>query len=493
MTSIDVTRATESRPGSLPKLRFPTGFVWGAATAAYQIEGAVSEDGRTPSIWDTFSHLPGKVLHGHTGDIAVDHYHRYQEDVALMADLGLMAYRFSIAWPRIVPAETGKVNARGVAFYQRLVDALLARGIAPVPTLYHWDLPQWLQDKGGWLSRETPRRFADYAEVVGRALGDRVDLVATLNEPWCSAFLGHATGYHAPGLADPVAGLTAAHHLNLAHGRAATALRATMPQGARVSLVLNPAQVRPASGSAADRDAARAVDAVANRIFTGPVFHGDYPADLVSDTSTFTDWSFVRDGDLAAIHQPPDVLGVNYYTPAVIQAVAPSPAPVNAGAPAGGDPRRIPDLWPATTAARAVSQEGPRTGIGWTVDADAFTDLLVKLSHDHPRTPLMVTENGAAYPDVVEADGEIRDTDRTDYLHRHIAAVHQAIERGADVRGYFAWTLMDNFEWAWGYSQRFGLIRINYENLSRTPKQSAQWFKEVIAQNAIDPGTGPEL
>lgn len=470
MSSTDVTRAVEGRPGTGPALRFPDGFVWGVATASYQIEGAVAEDGRTPSIWDTFSHTPGKVMNGDTGDVAVDHYHRMESDVALMAELGIAAYRFSVAWPRIVPSASGQVNQRGLDFYSRLVDALLTHGITPVPTLYHWDLPQWLQDQGGWLSRRTPHRFAEYADVVGRALGDRLGLVSTLNEPWCSAFLGHATGHHAPGMTSQSAALVAAHHLNLAHGLGTSALRATLAPSAQVMLTLNPAYAIPATGSAADRDAARSVDAVANRIFLDPVFRGQYPADLVEDTAALTDWSFVHDGDLEAIMMPPDVLGVNYYTPAVIEA---------AGSSSGVE------LWPGTTAALAIAQDSPQTGIGWHIDADSFTALLLNLGEVSPGTPLMVTENGAAYADVVDAAGLVRDVDRTAYLHQHLAAVHRAIELGVDIRGYFAWTLMDNFEWAWGFSQRFGLFHVDFETLSRSPKQSAHWFREVVASNAV--------
>jgi beta-glucosidase len=462
--------------------RFPPGFVWGAATAAYQIEGAVAEDGRGPSVWDTFSHVPGTILDGTTGDVATDHYHRFAEDIAIMSDLGLSAYRFSVAWPRILPAGAGSVNPAGIDFYSRLVDALLERGIAPVVTLYHWDLPQALQDTGGWAERDTAARFAEYATVVAGALGDRVPTFITLNEPWCAAFLGHGNGLHAPGIADNSTALRAAHHLLLAHGLGVAALRATLPASALVALTVNLFVVRGASE--ADADAVRHVDAIANRLFLDPVLRGTYPADLVDDTRPVSDWSFVRDGDLPAIAAPVDRLGVNYYSPSLVAAASDELA---AAARRAHDPREPsgPAPWPGSILAYEVPQEGPHTAMGWRVDPGSLTELLLRLHRDYPEVPLIVTENGAAFDDAVDPSGEVRDPQRINYLRTHVAAVRAAIDAGVDVRGYFVWTLLDNFEWAWGLSKRFGLVHVDYETLRRRPKASAHWYRQVIAAHGL--------
>ncbi len=466
--------AAQNQQSSAQILTFPDGFVWGAATAAYQIEGAVTADGRGHSIWDTFSHTPGTIADGTTGDVAADHYHRVAEDVALMADLGLHAYRFSIAWPRIVPGGAGSVNRAGLDFYSRLVDHLLDRSIAPIATLYHWDLPQALQDLGGWANRDTAERFAEYAAVVAGALGDRVPTFTTLNEPWCSAFLGHATGVHAPGIADNATALMTAHHLLLAHGRGVAALRTALPSSAQVSVTLNLAVLRPATP--ADADAVRHVDAIANRIFLDPIRHGAYPADLIADTKHECDWSFVRDGDLEVISAPIDFLGVNYYTPARIAAAS---AELAAGAV----------TWPGTDLAYAVPEPGPRTAMDWLIEPAGFTELFVHLDRDHPGLPLVITENGAAFDDVVEASGAIHDRERVDFLREHVAAVHAAIEQGADVRGYIVWSLLDNFEWSFGYDKRFGLVHVDYDTLERRPKDSASWYRDVIAANGLSAAT----
>ncbi|HJQ43803.1 MAG TPA: beta-glucosidase [Jatrophihabitantaceae bacterium] len=482
----DFVPGTDHAGAGVEHGRFPADFVWGAATAAYQIEGAASEDGRAPSIWDTFSHTPGKVQNGDTGDVAVDHYHRYRDDVSLMAELGLRAYRFSIAWPRVVPAGSGPVNPAGLDFYSRLVDELLAHGIEPMATLYHWDLPQALQDRGGWLDRDTAERFADYATVVADALGDRVRMFSTLNEPWCSAFLGYASGVHAPGLTDLASSLVAAHHLNLAHGLGASALRSVVPADARVAVTLNLAYVRSASESPADVDAARAVDAVANRIFLGPILDGRYPDDLISDAAHVTDWTFVRDGDLALINQIPDVLGVNYYSPSLVAALGPAERATLTkrwvNDPQGADE---PSIWPGSDRAYALPQDGPYTAMGWRIEPEAFTELLLRIERDHPGLPIMITENGAAFPDVVTDDGHVHDNDRIAYLRGHLEAVLTAIRSGVDVRGYFLWSLLDNFEWAWGYSKRFGIVHVDFDTLARTPKDSAMWYRDVIRANAI--------
>jgi len=465
---------------------FPPGFRWGAATASYQIEGAVAEDGRTPSIWDTFSHTPGKVANGDTGDVAADHYHRVGADVALMAELGLQAYRFSTSWSRILPEGWGRVNQRGLDFYSRLVDELLGHGIEPVVTLYHWDLPQVLQDQGGWAERATAYHFADYAAVVAAALGDRVTTFTTLNEPWCSAFLGHASGVHAPGITDIVTSLRAAHHLNLAHGLGATALRAALPPTGQVSVTLNLMQLYPATPTPEDEDAVRSVDAVANRIFLEPMLNGGYPQDLIVDTAALTDWSFVQAGDAEAIQVPIDVLGINYYTPARVAAVRPQDRERLAARAAEGPlGDQEPAYWPGSHLAYEVPQDGPYTDMGWRIEPSAFSALLLRVAKDYPWVPLMITENGAAYPDVIDADGHVHDADRIAYLDAHLAALLDAMDAGADVRAYFLWSLLDNFEWAWGYEKRFGIVYVDYETQVRTPKDSAFWYRSVIQAHAL--------
>ena len=446
-------------------MTFPDTFLWGAATSAYQIEGAVAEDGRGVSIWDTFSHTPGKVARGHTGDVACDHYHRYRDDVALMSELGLTAYRFSIAWPRLMPSGRGEVNEAGLDFYSRLVDELLDHGIAPIATLYHWDLPQRLQDAGGWTNRDTALRLADYAAVVGRRLGDRVKHITTLNEPWCSAYLGYASGEHAPGLKDIPSALTAVHHLLLGHGRAVEALRAELPTGAEVSITLNPAVLRAVSPSAADTAARDRADLLANRIFAEPLTHGRYPAELFDATARFTDWAFVADGDLATINAPLDSIGINYYQPLQVGA-----------APA--DPDR-PELWPGADDVFAYPSPEPHTGMGWTVDPSGLTELLDRTAQEFS-VPIMVTENGSAFPDQPDESGQFVDTARADYLRSHIAAIEAAIEAGIDVRGYFAWSLLDNFEWAWGYDQRFGIVHVDFDTQERRMKLSGRVYRDII-------------
>jgi beta-glucosidase len=452
---------------------FPAEFLWGSATAAYQIEGAATEDGREPSIWDTFSHTPGKVFAGDTGDVATDHYHRWQSDVEAMARLGLNAYRFSISWPRVLPG--GRLDQRGADFYSRLVDALLERGIAPVATLYHWDLPQRLEDAGGWTVRDTALRFAEYAEQIGRVLGDRVHTWTTLNEPWCTAFLGYAAGVHAPGRTEPAAALAAAHHLNLAHGLAVRALRGVVAPHARHSVTLNLHQAR------GDAEAVRQVDAVANRIFLQPMLNAAYPADLMSDTAQVTDWSFVRDGDEAAIAAPIDLLGLNYYAPMLVrQWDGNGERDASDGHGLGpGSP------WVGCDNVEFVALPGPYTEMGWPIDATGLREMLQRLHHEYPGTPIAITENGAAFDDKIEADGRVHDDARIAYLRDHIEVVGEAIAAGIDVRGYFAWSLLDNFEWAYGYSKRFGLIHVDYETQERTWKDSAYWYRDVIAANAL--------
>lgn len=462
---------------------FPDGFVFGSATAAYQVEGAVVADGRGPSIWDTFSHTPGRVWNGDTGDVACDHYHRWETDLDLMAELGLDAYRFSVAWPRIMPTGTGALNPAGIDFYSRLVDGLLARGIRPVATLYHWDLPQALEDAGGWPSRATADAFERYAEVMGGALGDRVHTWTTLNEPWCSAYLGYGQGGHAPGRHEPAAALAAVHHLNLAHGRAVTALRGTSTGDPRYSVTLNFHVLRGVGDGAAE--AVRRIDALANRAFTGPMLRGAYPEDLLADTASVTDWSFVRDGDLAETHQPIDVLGVNYYTTTTValwDGVSPRQRNDGHKAVDGGT------AWPGSDRrVEFVEQAGPRTEMGWSVVPEGLEELLVSLSEQFPAQPLMVTENGAAFADAVSADGLVHDGDRVDYLRRHLIAAHRALGRGVDLRGYFVWSLLDNFEWGYGYAKRFGVVRVDFDTLERRVKDSGRWYRDLARTRTVPP------
>ncbi|MDI1465835.1 GH1 family beta-glucosidase [Catellatospora sp. KI3] len=450
-------------------LRFPQGFRWGAATAAYQIEGAVQEDGRTPSIWDTFARTPGKVFHGHTGDVACDHYHRYRDDVALMAGLGVGTYRFSLAWPRIKPDGSGPVNGRGLDFYDRLVDELLAKGISPMATLYHWDLPQVLEDRGGWTNRDTAYYFADLAAAAVARLGDRVATWTTLNEPWCSAFLGYAAGVHAPGREDPTAAFQAVHHLLLGHGLAVRALR---DGGAReVSLTLNLARVRPDDpADPHDLAAVHLIEGLHNRLWLDPVLRGAYPADMLALFRRFGADHVIRPGDDAIIAAPIDFLGVNYY----------QPARVRAALGVDGGPAN-----PGTEGAEYVAQDLPVTAMDWPVDPSSFYELLMWLSDGYPGTPMMITENGAAYDDVLVGD-RVADTDRVGFLDGHLRAVHQALAEGADVRGYLAWSLLDNYEWGYGYGKRFGIVHVDYDTQRRTLKDSARWYAAVIGRNGLD-------
>lgn len=424
---------------------FPSGFRWGAATAAYQIEGAVHADGRGESIWDRFAHTPGRVLNGDTGDVACDHYHRFADDVALMADLGLGAYRFSVAWPRVLPAGTGPVNRAGLDFYDRLVDTLLAAGIEPHATLYHWDLPQALEDRGGWPARSTAEAFADYAGVVAEALGDRLASLATINEPWVVAVMGYETGVFAPGVTSVEAGRDAAHHLLVAHGLAVERIRSAAPDLA-VGIVLNFEPHLPASDDLLDVTAAAAADARYNRWFIEPLAGLGYPAEGLDGLA----WSqrAVRDGDAAVITAPIDFLGVNYYTRTIV---------------------RHPDATATPTLRR-----GERvTGFDWEVAPEALGDVLRFVHGYRIADRIMVTENGAAYPE------PIHDAARIAYLADHLAAVRAAIADGVPVAGYFVWSLLDNFEWASGYSQRFGIVGVDFDTLERQPRDSARWYADV--------------
>jgi beta-glucosidase len=456
-------------------LEFGPDFVFGSATASYQIEGAVREDGRGPSIWDTFSHTPGKTTNGDTGDVACDHYHRWESDLDLMKGLGLEAYRFSIAWPRIQPTGSGPVNRTGLEFYGRLVDGLLARGIRPVATLYHWDLPQALEDANGWVNRDTAYRFAEYAALVAEELGDRVHTWTTFNEPWCSAYLGYGSGAHAPGRTNGADALAAVHHLNLAHGLAVPEIRRAATNDPDLSITLNLHVIR-----GDDEEARRRIDALANRAFLSPLLSGRYDDDLLEDTAGVTDWAFVRAGDPEQIHQPIDVLGVNYYSTVTVRMWDGASPRVNADGhkDMGGSP------WPGSGDVEFLVQEGPYTEMGWNIAPDGLEELLVSLHERFPGQTLMVTENGAAFPDrLVETEGgkRVPDADRVDYLNRHFTAAHRAIRRGVDLQGYFVWSLLDNFEWGYGYTKRFGIVRVDYDTQERILKDSARWYRDLIA------------
>jgi beta-glucosidase len=454
--------------------RFPAGFVWGAATSAYQVEGATREGGRGPSIWDTFAGTPGRVAGGGTGEVAADHYHRYRQDAALMADLGLGAYRFSIAWPRVQPDGRGPVNPAGLDFYRRLADSLLERGIEPWATLYHWDLPQALQDRGGWASREVVDRFVDYAVAVYGALSDRVANWTTMNEPWCAAFLGHAAGIHAPGLQDPGTAVRAAHHLLLAHGLATRAMR-SLAAGPRLGITLNLDPVSPATPGPADADAARRIDGRYNRLFLDPLFRGRYPADVLDDLGGLGGLDRVGDADLEAIAAPLDLLGVNYYRRWVVTA---HPDRSRLDGP--------PSPWVAAGDVEFVAVGRPRTALGWEIDPSGLDELLLRLHRDYPSLPLFVTENGAAFDDGVDAQGRVRDQARIRFLDGHLRAAHRAIQGGVDLRGYFVWSLLDNFEWAEGYTKRFGIVYVDFPTQRRLPKDSAHWYREAIARGGLD-------
>lgn len=461
---------------------FPEGFLWGAATASYQIEGAVKADGRGVSIWDTFSHATGRTHNGDTGDVACDHYGRLQEDLDLISSLGLGAYRFSVAWPRIQPDGRGRPNQAGVDFYRRLVDGLRERGVVPAATLYHWDLPQALEDSGGWVSRDTAMRFGEYVALVAEALGDSVGLWITLNEPWCSAWLGYARAVHAPGRSDIGAALAAHHHLLVGHGEAVQALRSRV--AGQVGITLNLAPIRAASEHPDDLAAARRVDGNANRMFLDPIFRGSYPADMAEHYSSYDPGlSVALDGDAATIAQPLDFLGVNFYSP---QFVA-DPGRLDE-ARAAGFVVRSSDGGLVGADLRAHGIERPdqrRTAMGWEVDAEALGELLGRLRRDYGQFPIYITENGAATHDYVDPEGRVIDHDRISYIDEHLRALGEVIEAGVDVRGYFVWSLMDNFEWALGYSRRFGLVWVDYPTGTRIPKASFAWYREVAAANGL--------
>ena len=464
-------------------MQFPPEFVFGTATASYQIEGGATEGGRGPSIWDTFSHTPGAVVNGDTGDVACDHFHRWREDVDIMAELGVDAYRFSLSWSRLMPTGRGDVNAEGVAFYRDLLGALKEKGISSVVTLYHWDLPQALQGEGGWPVRSTAEAFGEYAEVAARELGDLVDTWTTLNEPWCTAFLGYGSGVHAPGITDPAAALAAAHHLNLAHGLAARAIRRVLGEDTPVSITLNLHVTRPEDPSDARHlEAVRRIDDIGNHVFLSPVLEGSYPTDLIGDTRHLTDWGFILPGDLETIRVRLDSLGLNYYQPQVVR-----PVGAEGSSYSGGHGNGEASPWVGVEGVEFVEPTGERTAMGWDIDPSGLADQLRALTRVFPEIPLVITENGAAFDDevTVDVDGRrrVEDPRRIAYVKAHLEVLAQAIADGADVRGYFLWSLLDNFEWAWGYEKRFGIVHVDYATGERTPKDSARWYSEVIADH----------
>ncbi len=504
--------------GALP---FPAGFAWGAATAAYQIEGAANADGRGPSVWDTFSHTPGNVRGGDTGDIACDSYHRYREDVALMASLGLNAYRFSISWPRVQPGGRGPANQKGLDYYRALLDELDEHGIAAAVTLFHWDLPQELQDEGGWAVRSTAERFAEYAAIAADALGDRVGRWITLNEPQAVVSHGYRGADHAPGVHDDAAATAATHHLLLGHGLAAQALRDTLPGGAVVGITLDlhPVRVlgygqpvlasgdgqpvlasgdgqpvlasgdgrpvlaagdgRPAELPAGLPDtlerAWRLTDAELNDIFLEPLLHGRYPAH--ARAALLPPDSLVAAGDLDIISQPVDFLGVNYYTPVYLRAGDGDDLRRNEKAARGAVPGVV----------EYRPEELDRTAMGWLVDPEGLYDVLLRVSRQAPGLPLYITENGCAAEDYVNPDGVVNDVERIGYLHGHLDAAARAVRDGANLAGYYVWSLLDNFEWAWGYQKRFGIVFVDFGSQRRIPKSSARFYADVARANAVPP------
>ncbi|GAA2172766.1 GH1 family beta-glucosidase [Agrococcus versicolor] len=461
----------------------PSDFTLGVATAAYQIEGAAHEGGRTDSIWDAFARVPGAVVDGHDGAVACDHYHRYPDDVALMAEMGAQSYRFSTSWSRVRP-DGGDVNEEGLDFYRRLVDELLEQGIAPWLTLYHWDLPQALEAKGGWTSRETVDRFVEYATTVVEAVGDRVPTITTLNEPWCSSFLSYTAGAHAPGRQSVRDGLVAGHHLLLAHGLGVDVIRGHAPD-AWVGITLNLTVADPVDPqSEGDRDAARRIDGQFNRFFLDPIFRGEYPEDLLADVGHLGLADAIQPGDLGSISSPIDVLGVNYYHGDAVSFEPPA-VELQQDAPTS---RAIRSPYPAADGVHMHPRGLATTSMGWEVQPEGLTRLLQRIHAEYTGPAMVdmwVTENGAAYDDVVAEDGGVHDAERVAFLEAHLGAVLDAIDAGVPVDGYFYWSMMDNYEWAWGYHKRFGLVHVDYETQQRTLKDSALAFQRIARDRTL--------
>ena len=452
------------------KHEFPTDFLWGHATSSYQIEGAHDLDGRQPSIWDRFCETDGKIEDKSDGRIACDHYHRWASDLDVIKNLNAQAYRFSVAWPRVVPTGTGALNAEGLAFYDRLVDGLLERGIEPCVTLYHWDLPQILQERGGWPERFIVDAFNDYTEHVVKGLGDRVNMWITHNEPWCASVLGYENGEHAPGIKDVYQAMKAAHHLLLSHGTATEIIRGHVPH-AKVGITLNLCPAYSASPSTADEKATRFFDGTFNRWFMDPLYKGSYPQDVIEERHRLGQISepaldYVLDGDLQTIATPTDFLGINYYSRAIIRD--------HAIAESENEARTLHD-----------PPKEELTDMGWEVYPEGLYDLMVRVHQDYAPASVYITENGASFPDQIDTDGAIRDAHRQQYFESHLAQLHRAIASGVPLDGYFAWSLMDNFEWAFGYTKRFGVVRVDYDTQKRTIKNSGKWLRDVYANNGF--------
>ena len=462
--------ATDAGSPGVASRRFPDGFLWGAASSAYQIEGAADADGRGPSVWDTFSHTPGKVRGGDTGDVACDFYHRYEEDLDLMAGLGLGGFRFSVSWPRVQPGGSGAINQRGLDFYRSLVDGLRARDIVPAITLYHWDLPQALEDSGGWANRDTAERFADYAQILADAIGDAGAMWITLNEPQVVANQGYRTGVHAPGIRDDALAAAATHHLMLGHGLALARLRSALPD-ARAGITLDIHPIRAADPRA--QEAAEITDAEQNRIWIDPVLHGRYPERAREHLLPLS--SLILDGDMQLISAPVDFLGVNYYSPHYVKL---------------GDTSMLRRDEEATAGRPGVITYKPDhlalTAMGWSIEPSGLYDTLVDLAaQTTPGCPLYVTENGCAANDYVNPDGLVDDVERVEYIHGHLDAAWRAIQAGVPLAGYFYWSLHDNFEWTWGYQKRFGLLFMDYDTQRRRPKRSAKVYSQIARTNEL--------
>ncbi|ADU28569.1 GH1 family beta-glucosidase [Evansella cellulosilytica] len=450
-------------------IQFPKDMRWGTATASYQIEGAANIDGRGPSIWDTFSKTPGKVLNGDNGDVACDSYHRYKEDVAIMKDLGITTYRFSFAWPRVIPNGTGEVNQLGLDFYHNFIDELIANDIEPMATLYHWDLPQALQDKGGWGSRETIDAFVEYAELMFKEFNGKIKYWITFNEPWCASFLSHYGGEHAPGFTDLQLGMDAAHHMLVSHGKAVQKYRELGVKGGQIGYAPNVEWNEPYSNKQEDIDACRRAGGFFIEWFMDPVFKGSYPQFML-------DWFKekegveppIQDGDLEIISQPIDFLGINYYTGSVGRYVEDQAAQQH-----------------SLFNHERVDQGYQKTDIGWNVYPEGFYNVLKYVTDLYGQVPIYITENGSCYNDEPE-NGVVKDDKRIDYLRQHLTALRRAMDSGVNIKGYMTWSLLDNFEWAWGYSMRFGIVHVNYRTLERTKKDSFYWYKQTVANNFFE-------
>ncbi|TKD72249.1 GH1 family beta-glucosidase [Pseudalkalibacillus hwajinpoensis] len=437
-------------------IQFPETLKWGAATASYQIEGAANEDGRSPSIWDTFSHAPGNVKNGDHGDEACNSYHLYKEDVKHLKNLGVDLYRFSISWPRVMPEGRGELNPKGVAYYQNLIDELIENGIEPMITLYHWDLPQVLQDKGGWENRETIDAFNEYAVAMFKEFGNKVSKWITINEPWCASFLSNYLGIHAPGKTDLQAGVDVAHHLMVAHGKAVQSFRELLPDG-EIGYAPNTGWLEPFSSEQEDIDACKRGMMWQKEWFMDPVFKGSYPEELIAIFENNNAKLKLEDGDLELISQPIDFMGINYYTGSL------------------GRHKEGEGLFDV----EEIPLDYRKTDIGWPIYSDGFYNILTDLHKTYGDVPIYITENGACYNHEVE-DGRVHDKERVDYLKQHLTALHRAIKSGVPIKGYIVWSLLDNFEWAFGFEKRFGIIHVNYRTFERTPKDSYYWYRQTI-------------